>query len=174
MRTNETPSYDGSINTTGCCAMFNPAGWDGRRLHFANKRFVRATTRSLAYFPLNMGAVFGRVQGHLEADGAEDVTQKLVLSRDLSPFTAEHLFAVQTDVQGEQMVALSGDFQTRTFEGPYSQVRVWHDQMQTVAHEAGHEPGQVWFFYTTCPNCAKAYGQNPVVGVVELGAAIAR
>jgi len=170
MQTNRTPIYDASVNTTGCCARFNPAGWDRQRLHFEDKRFVRATTRSMAHFPLNMGAVFGRVQAHVAAVGAKDKAQMFVMSHDLSAFTGEHMFAVQADVPGEDMVTLSGDYVTKTFDGPYGQVRNWHGAMQAAAREAGHEPGEVWFFYTTCPKCAKAYGQNPVVGVVELGA----
>jgi hypothetical protein len=168
MQTNQTPFYDGSVNTTGCCARFNPAGWDGQRLHFEEKRFVRATTRSLLHVPLDMGSVFTRVQGHLAAAGAEDPAQMLVLSRDPSAFSGEHLFAVTADVPDEEMTTLSGDFLTKTFEGPYSQVRNWHNLMQSAAREVGSEPGQVWFYYTTCPACAKAYGRNPVVGVVEL------
>lgn len=168
MRTNETPFYDASDNTTGCCARFNPAGWDGQVLHFDKKPFVRAVTRSLAHIPLNMGTVFTRVQGHVAAAGAEDASQMLVLSRDPSAFTGEHLFAVTRDVPGEEMTTLSGDFFTKAFEGPYSQVSTWYHEMEAAAREAGHEPGEVWFFYTTCPKCAKAYGRNPVVGIVEL------
>lgn len=168
MQTNETPFYDASDNSTGCCARFNPAGWDGQVLHFDHKRFVRAETRSLAHVPLNMGRVFTRVQGHVAAVGAEDVAQMLVMSRDPSAFAGEHLFAVTKDVPGEEMATLSGDFVTKTFEGPYSQMRLWHGEMEAAAREAGREPGDVWFFYTTCPKCAKAYGQNPVVGIVEL------
>jgi hypothetical protein len=33
---------------------------------------------------------------------------------------------------------------------------------------AGFEPGKVYFFYTTCPKCAEAYGKSYVVGVVEV------
>jgi hypothetical protein len=44
--------------------------------------------------------------------------------------------------------------------------------MQTFAREEGHTPKSVWFYYTTCPKCAKAYGKNPVVGLVELGQAV--
>lgn len=168
LQPNQTPFYDGSVNTTGCCARFNPAGWEGERLHFDAKPFVRAHTRSIAHFPVNMGTVFGRVQDHVSAADAEDKSQMFVMSRDLSAFSGEHLFAVTGPVPGEEMTTLSGDFLTRCFEGPYGQVRTWYGEMQTAAREAGHDPGEVWFFYTTCPKCARAYGQNPVVGVVEL------
>lgn len=174
MQTNQTPFYDGSVNTTGCCARFNPAGWDGQRLHTDGQRFVRATTRSLAHFPLNMGSVFTRVQEHVAAAWAEDKAKMFVMSRDLSAFTGGHLFAVTSDVPDEEMAALSGDLLIKTFDGPYSQVRSWHGTMDSAAREARHEPGEVWCFYTTFPKCAKTDGQNPVVGVVELGAFIAR
>lgn len=168
METNATPFFDASDNTTGCCARFNPAGWDRQHLHFDGKRFVRATTRSLAHVPLNMGRVFSRVQAHMAEAGAEDPSRRFVLSRDPSAFSGEHLFAVTRDVAGEEMTTISGDFLTRTFEGPYSRVPDWMEAMQAEARAAGHVPGAVWFFYTTCPKCAKAYGQNLVVGVVEL------
>ena len=168
MQTNATPVFDSSVNTTGCCARFNPAGWDDQVLHFDKKPFVRATTRSLAHVPLNMGKVFSRVQSHISQAEAADPSQMLVLSRDPSAFAGEHLFAVTRDVPGEEMTTLSGDFLTQTFEGPFSEVRVWYDAMRAKAHAKGREPGEVWFFYTTCPNCAKAYGANPVVGLVEL------
>jgi hypothetical protein len=168
MQTNETPFFDGSVNTTGCCPKFNPAGWDEQALHFDDKRFVRANTLSVAHIPLNMGSVFSRVQGHIAEAGAEDISKTLVLSRDTSAFAAEHLFAVEKDVPGEEMTTLSGDFLTKTFDGPYSEARNWYTEMQDRARAKGQQPGEVWFFYTTCPKCAKAYGQNPVVGVVEL------
>ncbi len=168
MHINQTPAFDASDNTTGCCPRFNPAGWDGQVLHFDKKRFVRATTRALAHVPLNMGRVFARVQDHIATVGAEDIGQRLVLSRDPSAFAGEHLFAVTRDVPEEEMTTLSGDFVIKTFEGEYSMVPGWHAEMMATPRETGREPGEVWFFYTTCPKCAKAYGSNPVVGVVEL------
>ena len=50
-----------------CCARFKPKGWDEQRLHFKDKRFVRATTRSIFHIPLNMGSVFPRTYKAIEA-----------------------------------------------------------------------------------------------------------
>lgn len=168
METNQTPHFDASVNTTGCCPRFSPEGWDGQVLHFDHKPFVRATTRSLAHVPLNMGRVFARVNEHAEAAGSFDMDQFIVLSRDSSAFAGEHLFAVTKPVPDEEMVALSGDFLTRVFEGPYMQARHWAADMEDAARKTGHAAKAVWFFYTTCPKCAKAYGKNYVVGVAEL------
>jgi hypothetical protein len=168
MQLNETPKFDQSVNTTGCCPRFNPEGWDAQELHFKDKPFLRATTISLAHIPVNMGKVFTRVQGHIDASGAQDPDHFLVLSHDLSAFQGEHLFAVTKGVPDEEMTSLTGDFLTRPFEGPYSETRHWRDQMEQMACAHGRAPKKVWFFYTTCPKCAKVYGKNPVVGVVEL------
>ena len=168
MKTNALPHYDDSFNTTGCCPRFNPEGWDGQELHFQDKDFVRATTRSAMHVPLNMGKVFGRVQEGIADAGAYDPDNMMVLSRELSPWQAEHLFAVSKDVPGEEKIKLSGTFVTKVFEGPYSQMASWGTQMQDLARQKSGTSDEVYFFYTTCPKCAKAYGKNYVVGVARL------
>ncbi|WP_353807109.1 hydrolase [Mesorhizobium sp.] len=50
------------------------------------------------------------------------------------------------------------------FEGPYSQATQWHEEMRQIARDRKTEPGDVYFFYPTCPKCAKAYSKNYVVG----------
>ncbi len=167
MQTNALPVYDNSVNTTGCCARFNPQGWDGTHLHFERKPFVRATTHSIAHVPLDMGRVFTRVQASIDRAGAQDLHQMLVLSRDTSAFHGEHLFAVTGPVPGEEMTTLSGEFTTRVFNGPYSQVRDWHRTLTDDATAHGAPAKAIWFYYTTCPKCARAYGQNYVVGVTQ-------
>lgn len=168
MDSNVLPKMDMSVETTGCCPKFNPEGWDGRHLHFNDKLFVRATTRSLLHVPINMGTVFSRVQGHIEEADAQDPEGYLVLSRELSSTEAEHLFAVTREVPGEEMTALSGEFITRVFEGPYRRAKGWMHEMETAAEAAGNTAKQVFMFYTTCPKCARAYGKNYVIGVAEI------
>ena len=79
MHVNQIPHYDQSVNTTGCCPKFNPEGWDGQELHFKDKPFARAETRSALHIPLNMGSVFARVQGAIEKVGAFDEDDFIVL-----------------------------------------------------------------------------------------------
>ena len=168
MRTNALPHYDMSVNTTGCCHKFNPDGWDDVELHFEGKPFVRATTRSAMHIPINMGSVFNRVHGHIEDAGGWDADNTIVLSRDLSAWEAEHLFATDLDVEGEERVTLSGDFVTKVFEGPYSEAKNGEAVMRQTVEAHGGTPSDIWFYYTTCPKCAKAYGQNYIVGVAKM------
>jgi hypothetical protein len=168
MNVNELPRYDDSVNTTGCCPKFNPEGWDGQELHFRDLPVVKATTHSVMHVPVDMGRVFSRVQGHIEAAGAGQGESVLVLSRDDSPWKSTHFFAVDKEIPGEEMAALSGDYVTKVFEGPYSAAKGWSSDMQQVVRDRKREPGEIYFFYTTCPKCAKAYGSNYVVGVAEM------
>ena len=41
--------------------------------------------------------------------------------------------------------------------------------MAALARDRGATGEEVYFFYTTCPRCAKAYGRNYVVGVARTG-----
>ena len=168
MQRNALPHYDDSVNTTGCCPKFNPEGWDGQELHFDEKEFIRATTKSLMHIPMNMGRVFSRVQGHIEDADAYDPDNCIVLSRDLSAWQAEHLFSISIPVPDEDAVTLTGNFITKVFEGPYRQAKAWHEEMKDLAGQQGNASGEVYFFYTTCPKCAKAYGKNYIVGVARV------
>ena len=168
MDTNVLPHYDATDNPTECCPRFNPEGWDGRHLHFRNKRFLRATSRSVMHVPVNMGRVFERVDKHVEAAGGWDMDDMIVLSRDLSAWETEHLFAVPRDIPDEEMTTLSGDFLTHVFEGPYREAKEWLPELEGMVRAKGYDPKTVYFFYTTCPECMKVYGKNYVVGVVEI------
>ena len=103
-----------------------------------------------------------------------DPDNTIVLSRDLSPWETEHFFAADRRVPDEEMTTLSGDYITRVFEGPYARAREWHAEMQDLAQGGDGEPGRVYFYYTTCPKCAKAYGRNFVVGLAEVMAEVSR
>jgi hypothetical protein len=165
--TNAVPAYDQTDNPTNCCPRFKPEPWQDQVLRFENKPFVKASTISLFHVPLNMGSVFARTwsaikEAHAESGGF------IVLSHDDSPWHAEHLFAVSQPVAGAEMVSLSGEFLTKVFEGPYGNAPVWCDEMKRFVDERGRTLDALYFFYTTCPRCAKYYGRNYVVGVAKV------
>lgn len=168
MEINTLPKYDWSDNPTHCCPRFNPEGWNKRDLHFRDKLFVKAKTRSLFHIPLNMGSVFPRTLDAIEKAGARDDDDFIVLSHDPSAWTGEHYFAVRKDVAGQEMAHLSGDYFTRVFEGPYKNVPVWQKEMEELVNSRGKQIKKTYFFYTTCPKCAKVYGKNYVVAVAEI------
>ena len=167
MQTNELPRYDSADNETHCCPRFHPEPWQNQELHFDHKPFVKASTVSLFHVPLNMGSVFSRTYEAIKAAHA-DTGGVLVMSHDDSPWHAEHLFAVSGPVPGAEIVYLTGDFVTKVFEGPFSHARDWAGELERDVRAKGRTPDDTYFFYTTCPKCAKHYGKNYVVGVAKV------
>lgn len=168
MELNAIPAYDITENElTHCCPRFHPEAWDDQELHFEDFPFVRASTVNLFHIPLNMGSVFTKT---LEAisDAHAETGSYLVLSHDDSAWRAEHLFAVDHDVPGAEMVHLTGDFLTKVFEGPFSNAKQWCAEMEDWVEGRGKKLDELYFFYTTCPRCAKVYGKNYVVGIGQV------
>lgn len=167
MEINQTPRYDASENPTGCCPKFNYVDWDNQTLAFSDKPFVKVKTRSVMHVPLNMEEVFAQTLQTLETEGVLDVDQNVVLSRDLSAWSTEHLFAVTRPVLGQRMVSLSGEFRTKVFEGSFKNAHKWGEQFEEDLEESGFDVDEIYFFYPTCPKCAKTYGENYVVAVAK-------
>ncbi len=61
------------------------------------------------------------------------------------------------------MTSLSGTFRTKVYEGPFSKVPEWAADMRAAVARTGRQVAKIYFAYTTCPRCAKAYGKNYVV-----------
>jgi hypothetical protein len=168
MKTNALPHYDSSDNPTNCCPRFNPEGWDDCELHFKDKLFLKAETKSVLHVPIGIGRVFTSTFADIERAGAYGEDDFIVLSHDESPWKGEHYFAVSRDVPNHEMVRISGDFISKVFEGPYKDVPGWEKEMKSLARSRGRAPKKTYFFYTTCPKCAKLYGKNYVVGITEV------
>ncbi len=168
METNALPRYDSSDNPTNCCPRFHPDGWDEQELHFKNKLFVKAKTRSIFHIPLNMGSIFPKTMNAIEAAQAMDMDQVIVLSYDTSAWHGEHYFSVSKDVLGQEMVQMTGNFLTKVFEGPYKKAPKWEKEMDVFVKSKGKQVKRTFFFYTTCPKCSKFYGKNYVVAVSEI------
>lgn len=162
------PTYT-DINETGCCPVPNVDAWDNKEVKFENKRFVRLYTRSFLFVPLNMGKVMTKLQDLAGAAGATlPMEDGMILSKDISPWKAEQLYAVSKPVSGADIVTLNGSYVTKVFNGPYKNAAKWHGEMQNLAAEHGSKPTDIYFFYTTCPKCAKHYGANYVIGFAKL------
>ncbi len=151
---------------TGCCPRFNPAQWDSKEVTWQDKLFVRDRVRSLFHVPLNFGHVMQRNMQAIEAADALD-PDHVMLSDENSLWGADVYLAVSKEVPGARMERISGTFFTKVFEGPYSRVGRWAKNMRTVLEQQGRPLKQLYFWYTTCPRCAKAYGKNYVVLVAE-------
>jgi hypothetical protein len=107
-----------------------------------------------------------RNMGAIEAAEALDPDQ-LMLTDENSLWGADVYIAVSKEVPGARMASISGTFFTKVFEGPYSRMGQWAKEMKALFEKRGRPLERLFFWYTTCPKCAKAYGKNYVVLVAK-------
>ena len=157
---------------TGCCPRFNPEAWDAKEIRWQDKPFVRDRVRSLFHVPLNFGTVMKKNMQVIESAGARD-PDNILLSDENSLWGADVYIAVSKEIPGTQTEHLSGTFRTKVFEGPYSHAHKWSNEMKALLDQQGRRWKKLYYWYTTCPRCAKAYGKNYVVLVAECQAGAA-
>ncbi len=151
-----------NIKSIGCCEPFNPESWDNKEISWQDKLFVRDHVTSFFNIPLNMGRKIVKNMKLIKTAQAE-APHQLMLFDEKSLWGSDIYIDVARDVPGAQMGAISGTFLTKVFEGPYKNAGKWaRDMMEYVAGK-GKTCKKLYFSYTTCPKCAKAYGKNYVV-----------
>jgi hypothetical protein len=147
---------------TGCCPRFNPEPWDGKEINWKNKLFVKDHVRSIFHIPLNFGKVIVKNMEKIKATDAL-TPQPLMLSDEKSLWGADVYIAVSKDVPEAETEKISGTFLSKVFEGPYKDAGKWVKEMMKYVKSKGKESEKMYFFYTTCPRCAKSYGKNYTV-----------
>ncbi len=156
-------------NETGCCPVPNIKDWDKKEIKFENKKFIRMYTNSIMYVPVNMGKVMEKLDKCATESGAKmPDEQGMILTHDISPWKAEQLYAVSKEIDCAENVVLDGTFLTQVFMGPYQNAPKWAKSMQDYAVEQGKKIGDIYFFYTTCPKCAKHYGKNYTIVLAKV------
>ena len=152
---------------TGCCPRFNPEPWQEKEIIFKDKLFLKDSVRSFMHIPLNFGGVMKKNMAKIEAAGAI-MAEPLVLSDEKSMWKSDIYIAVNKEVPDAEVVRLSGIFLTKVFEGSYSNTPKWVKAMQEFVNSRGKEMNNLYFFYTTCPKCARIYGENYTVLLAEV------
>jgi hypothetical protein len=164
----ETATIEKPVTPTGCCEPFNPEPWQEKEVTWTDKKFVKGHVTSFFHIPLNMGAIITKNMGAIEKAGAK-APHQLMLTDEKSLWGADVYIDVSKDVPGAEMATLSGTFLTKVFEGPYSDVGKWIPQMKAFVATRNKLMRKLYFSYTTCPKCAKAYGKNYVVLFAQIG-----
>jgi hypothetical protein len=151
-----------AIKLTGCCEPFNPEPWQDKEISWKDKIFVSDHVTSFLHIPLNMGKKVIKNMELIEKADAK-APQQLMLTDEKSLWGAELYIDVSKEVPGAQITTISGTFLTKVFEGPYQKAGLWAKEMNDHVKSKGKELKKLYFSYTTCPKCAKAYGKNYVV-----------
>lgn len=154
---------------TGCCPRFNPEPWNEKEVTWADKLFLKDHVRSFFHIPVNFGQVMVKDMEKIKAAGAL-TAEPLMLSDEKSLWGSDLYIAVTKEFPGAEMAKISGTFLTKVFEGDFKNVARWVKEMGAFVKAKNREMKKLYFFYTTCPKCAKHYGKNYVVLVADVKA----
>lgn len=152
-----------------CCPEFNPKPWQEKKVTWKGKMFLKGNVIQLFHIPLNFGQVITRMWNKIESAKASPKTKDfLMLAYDPSPWKSELYLSITKRIPGEEVALLSGTFLTKVFDGPYNAVPKWIKEMESYVKSKGETVERYFFYYTTCPKCAKKYGHNYVVVFAQL------
>ncbi len=149
-----------------CCPPFDPVPWDGKTHIWQDKLFIKDTIPQLFHMPLPsmVGKVITRLWDAAKNCGAApEMKDFLVLTCDPSPWKSEFFMAVTKEVPGADNVKMSGTFVSKVFDGPFNHVPKWIKEMDEYLSQQNKKAKKYFFYFTSCPKCAKKYGHNYVV-----------
>lgn len=92
----------------------------------------------------------------------------MVLSDEKSLFYSNIYISTKKAIPGAKDVKVTGTFLTKVFEGPYKNMKEWIKEMEEYVKLEKQQLKHMYFYYTTCPKCAKKYGKNYVVLFAEI------
>lgn len=150
------------VKPTGCCDPFNPKPWEDKEIIWKDKIFVMDHVTNFLHIPLNMGKKIIKNMELIDKAKAK-ASYQLMLTDEKSSWGSDIYIDVSKNVPGAKMATLSGTFLTKVFEGPYQNAGKWAKEMKEYVESKSKKLKKLYFSYTTCPNCAKAYGKNYVV-----------
>jgi len=153
--------------TKECCPTFDPEPWQERVLEWKNKRFVKARVRSFLRIPMNYGTILTRTLKKIQQAGAE-TDDRVILSDENSLWGSDLYLPVSQAVPKAKMVELSGTFLAQVYSGPYRNIPLWVKDLNLRVLARGKRIRKIYFYYTTCPVCAKKVGKNYVVLFAEI------
>jgi len=147
-----------------CCPKFNPKPWDKKTIKWKDKLFVKDSIRCFLHIPLafSIKPMMDRVWPRLVK---EKVVPKdiVVLTDERSAWGSDWYFMVTKKVPLMVNLKISGTFMTKVYEGHYKNMGHWIKDMNNYVSSKKKRVKKMYFFYTTCPKCAKKYGKNYVV-----------
>ena len=154
-----------------CCPKFDTTPWDEKTFKWQDKLFIVDSIPEFMHMPwppsINklMTKMWDQAQ---KAEAAPNEQDFLCLAYDPSPWKCEYYLAVTKEVPGANNVKLSGEFFTKVFDGQYNEVPKWIKEMDELIANQKRIVEKYYFYYTTCPKCAKLYGHNYVVAFAQL------
>ncbi|MBW8014581.1 MAG: hypothetical protein FVQ82_00180 [Planctomycetes bacterium] len=154
---------------TGCCPRFDPGPWDETEHVWQDRKFVKDNVCAFLHIPIGFGKVVVRNMERIVKAGAATENPPICLCDEGSKWKTVLHIETASDVPNGEMTAISGTFLTKVFEGPYKDAGKWYKQMDEFVKSKGKDCKKIYAYYTTCPKCAKTYGENYTVLVAKIG-----
>jgi hypothetical protein len=154
-----------------CCPRFDPEPWQEKELVWEGKSFIRETVPQFMHIPLpgTFGKAVQRMWQKIEdAQAKPDMRDFIMLAAESSPWKGEIYITTTREVPNAENVKFSGTYLTKVFDGSYNEVPKWIKEMTPYVTAKGRSVKKWFFYYTTCPKCAKKYGHNYVVTFAEV------
>ena len=145
-----------------CCPEFNPEPWNNKEIIWDRKKFVTDKIKSIFRVPLNFSKIMIKNMALIEDANAKP-DNPIILSDEDSLWGSNIFIDITKDVPNTNITTISGTFLTKVFEGSYSNTNKWINEMKEHVQSKGKKIKKMYFYYTTCPKCAKKYGKNYVV-----------
>ena len=150
-----------------CCLKFDPTPWDNKEFNWDNKRFIKDRVYTVFFMPINFGQVMKRIMGKVERVGAQ-TPDYFCLSDHTSKWNMDLYLAVDKEIPDSENVTLSGKYFSKVYEGNFRDTGKWMKDLENYAKDKNMTVQKMYMWYTTCPKCAKKYGENYVVIVAKI------
>jgi len=154
-----------------CCPEFNPEPWNKVTHQWKDKPFIIDTIPQFMHMPLPWmyRKVLTRMWEKAKRLGiAPELKDFLLLAYDPSPWKSELYLAVTKDSPDGSSVRLTGTYVSMVFDGPYSGVPKYIKEMEIYLSAQQKKSKKYFFYFTTCPKCAKKWGHNYIVALSEV------
>lgn len=154
-----------------CCPKFNTEPWDNITHIWDEKLFIKDYVSQVLHIPLpgTVNKAITRMwKKAQDAGAAPDTKDFLCLAYDPSSWKSELFLAVTKEVPGTENAKLSGNFFSKVFDGPYNAVPKFIKEMDKSLESRQMKAKKYYFYFTTCPNCAKKYEHNYIVAFAKI------
>lgn len=154
-----------------CCPVFDATKWNEQTFTWENKQFIRGTMPQILHF--SFPGLARRTMKKLwkqaaDANAQPDREDFLILTHDLSAFKGEIFMPVTHPVPGADNVRFSGTYFTKVFNGPFTLVPHYENQMDIILSHR-HMLAKRYFFHSTvCPLCDRKLAVNSIVAFAEI------
>lgn len=154
-----------------CCPKFDPKPWDEVTQTWKDKPFITTTVPQIFHMPLPWvysKAISGMWKKAEKYGIAPQTKDFMLLAYDPSPWKSHLYMTVTKEIKQSDVVTISGTFVSKVFDGPYQNIPKYIGELNNYLNKIGKTAKKLYFYYTTCPKCAKKYGHNYIVVLAEI------